>query len=248
MSRLAKVQFSRHLPVVSTPLVTTGIEQPKNRKILTGDSTDPLVQTWTRWLDLSLLAAVCSLLVYQHATSLQYALTRSVAAVMAPFSLSGGAQDQSVASLGVKTAMAEQDHTLKVTRAAEVLRQFFPNDVELTIENNAIVLQLVDDFFAKREYQLEAEKEELLRRIFSAAYATNENFLIRIIGHSDDVPVLHRSKRIRSNQDLALMRAKAAADLAIDLGFAQSNVHYVQDSEMVRNTRSLSIHLQFGAS
>ncbi len=247
MSRHAKQQISRHLPAVSTSLATPGMEQGQTNASLNIEQADVLSQTLSRWLDLSLLAAVCILFLYQNVGSLQIALSKSITALMEPATLIK-TPELSPPNFAQTRPMVEPVHAVKMARTAEVLRQIFSNDVELIVEKDAITLRLVDDFFAKREYQLEARKQELLRRVFSAAYATNENFMIKIVGHSDDVPVLHRSKRISSNQDLALMRAKSAADLAINLGFAPRNVFYSGDTERARNTRSLSIHLHFSAS
>lgn len=113
--------------------------------------------------------------------------------------------------------------------------------LEKTPEGDALIVNLPDQIYGKREFVPSPDVEQRLGDIVKILSPYRDQISIIFVGHADSSNLKRRNKFLNSNVDLSALRAARAMEFAIEAGFNPKQMSIESAGANTRNTRSLSL-------
>ncbi len=116
---------------------------------------------------------------------------------------------------------------------------------EVLESGKSIYVNLPDDIFSKRQFELSSSTKEKLNSIFKALEPNAQKIELVVIGHADSSRVSSTQNPYLSNNfDLSSLRALKAVEYFIGEGFPENHISAQGSSYGLRNSRTLSIRVR----
>ncbi len=128
------------------------------------------------------------------------------------------------------------------------------NDENFKVSSNSsiergITIELPDQMFGKAKYKVNKKHRQMLTKFYNLIEKHKDKIIITVIGHTDSSKLVTLDPEVAaSNMGLSTLRAVSSANYLNQLGLSNDSVEVKGVGDSIRNTRSISFHIQMKGS
>ena len=116
--------------------------------------------------------------------------------------------------------------------------------VAYKLETNAVIIDLPDNIYPIRGTHLSGDSLVVFKELLKKLKAHSDKVDFYFVGHSDSVPVVHKTDAISNNYELSATRASKALGIALQQGLSPGSLFTTGSASNTRDSRTLSIKIK----